>query len=65
MLLSKLKRRKTNPRLIKSDKLDKLCNSIKEFPKMMGMTKKQFFKAEFEALQPREQGLFDDLVGSL
>lgn len=30
--------------------------------KKMGMTKEQFFKDEFEALNPREPGLFDDLV---
>lgn len=30
--------------------------------KKMGKTKEQFFKEEFEALNPREPGLFDDLV---
>lgn len=28
--------------------------------KMMGRTKAQFFKEEYEALQPRQKGLFDD-----
>jgi hypothetical protein len=30
--------------------------------KKMGRTKKEFFKDELEALQPRIKGLFDDLV---
>jgi replication-associated recombination protein RarA len=30
--------------------------------KKMGKTKEQFFKEEFNALNPREPGLFDDLV---
>ena len=30
--------------------------------KKMGRTKKEFFKDELEALQPRIRGLFDDLV---
>lgn len=30
--------------------------------KKMGRTKEQFFKAELEALQPREPGLFDGLI---
>ena len=28
--------------------------------KMMGRTKEQFFKEEYEALKPRQKGLFDD-----
>jgi len=35
MKLSKIKNNPHNPRLIKDDKFKKLCNSIKEFPKMM------------------------------
>lgn len=30
--------------------------------RMMGKTKRQFFKDEFDALKPRQKGLFDDLV---
>lgn len=30
--------------------------------KRMGRTKKQFFKDEFEALKPRQMGLFDNLI---
>lgn len=30
--------------------------------RIMGKTKAQFFKEEFNALQPRQKGLFDDLV---
>lgn len=30
--------------------------------KKMGKTKEQFFKEEYEALQPRQLGLFDDVV---
>lgn len=30
--------------------------------KRRGMTKEQFFKDEYEALKPREKGLFDDLI---
>ena len=30
--------------------------------KKQGMTKEQFFKDEFEALKPREVGLFDDVI---
>lgn len=30
--------------------------------KKMGKTKKEFFKEEFEALKPRQAGLFDNLV---
>lgn len=30
--------------------------------KKRGMTKEQFFKDEYEALKPREKGLFDDLI---
>lgn len=30
--------------------------------KRNGMTKEQFFKDEFEALKPREKGLFDDVI---
>lgn len=33
--------------------------------KMMGKTKKQFFKEELHALKPRQLGLFDDLVENL
>ena len=32
--------------------------------KMMGRTKEQFFKEEFEALKPRQLGLFDDFFNS-
>lgn len=35
MKLSQIKPNPNNPRLIKDDKFEKLCNSIKEFPKMM------------------------------
>lgn len=34
------------------------CHTLKG--KMMGKTKEQFFKDEFNALQPRERGLFDE-----
>ena len=30
--------------------------------KMMGRTKKEFFKEEYEALKPKQKGLFDDLI---
>lgn len=33
--ISKIKNNPNNPRLIKDDKFIKLCNSIKQFPKMM------------------------------
>lgn len=36
------------------------CHTIKG--KRMGRTKADFFKAELEALKPREKGLFDDMV---
>jgi len=32
--------------------------------KAMGKTKEDFLKSEFEALNPREKGLFDEFVGS-
>jgi len=35
--LSKFKINPNNPRLIKSDKFEKLCNSIKDFPDMMAL----------------------------
>lgn len=37
MKLSEIKANPNNPRLIKDDKFRKLCNSIKEFPKMMAL----------------------------
>ena len=36
------------------------CHTIKG--KMAGKTKEQFFKDEFEALKPRQLGLFDNLI---
>lgn len=30
--------------------------------KKMGKTKEEFFKEEYEALKPREPGLFDDVI---
>ena len=33
--------------------------------KKLGKTKEQFFQAEFAALEPREKGLFDDLVAGM
>lgn len=30
--------------------------------KKMGKTKEEFFKEEYEALRPRQQGLFDDVI---
>lgn len=35
MKLSKIKVNKANPRIIKDYKFKKLCNSIREFPKML------------------------------
>jgi len=37
MKLTEIKINPNNPRQIKDDKFKKLCNSIKEFPKMMGL----------------------------
>ena len=37
MKLSEIKANPNNPRIIKDDKFRKLCNSIKEFPKMMAL----------------------------
>jgi site-specific DNA-methyltransferase (adenine-specific) len=37
ILISKIKNNPNNPRLIKDDKFKTLCNSIREFPKMMDL----------------------------